>query len=566
MSRLPKTYGPNENPLEETWKFSMRPENLPSGRHEIKKLAALSFFSGVAGLYGFLAYDETQGDALWFRWSAVICSSICPALASLNSTNQVIIDRLARRIKNELRKFSRDPEHEGFLGITLAALICSLGLTTPAVHNPNLNNLYLQMGWVSYVAGGNTFLHYWPTDKIAISHPVFSLPVKPFVVLGREIKDRCSTEIEVSFRKFQAFKRATTDRLLQAICDNVDRVYQETSGESFEWNNFSGKPHQWLSFVKKDGAFSDIRKKLLIEFLETKSAHQVEQQPSCWASWGKKLLGHASYLTGATLVLLSCIGYEVDPFSTLQETGMSEPAAIGSSIPSVYLLGIMLMHIGGSNLEKDIARLASINRNLSFEKNVKTVLPAHAQFHSKLYGLTTLLNCYIAGFSPYAAVRMVKLHFGEASPLAKFFLTFAQVGITYLSLASVGEYYRYCTAKFAALNEVDANHAVLEFQEMIGEFKRYIFNLEPDAIVHSLRQYSEERLKVTLGDNFFGDKSSEQISFKSKFEKMVDFENRFKEISETKCCSTAGMWSSIRRTPVSDLENPLLINATSNTP
>lgn len=252
----------------------------------------------------------------------------------------------------------------------------------------------------------------------------------------------------------------------------------------------------------------------LVEVLSQRRQNPHEEKSS-WGSWFWKKTKQISYMAGAGLVSLSCLGYMADPPALLQSYGWSKKESYIVSAPALYFFGVLLGHLGGVTAETDFI---SITRSVVG----KGSMPLAAKLHTKTFCVALIVNLYTALFSYKAAEKIAADHFGESGWGAHFIKWCADFGIAYLSWGSMKTFYDYYLIQGVRLNSKDHNHLIAEYRERIADFKRRISSIDTDQLVASLKQMPQKELTLGMSEIEFDHKTQ----FNERFEEMLKTRNR----------------------------------------
>ncbi|MBS0350470.1 MAG: hypothetical protein JSR33_04640 [Proteobacteria bacterium] len=443
-----------------------------------------------------------------------------------NSTDEYVTLRLARIIPEQLKEFSDTTSWwQNFWEIIRTVIISgasSIGLTTTALRYPKFNSNTLQILWVIFIQLTNTALHALPVELVALKHFIYSLIFKPFFWLYESIARCFLSKEDQASRKYLAFEREKANELCGIIVNRLDSVFEQIVADSFDWNWLEGSMAKKFAYVKKSNAPIDTAKRLDISEILTYSSDEKLSAPKSksvapsylqrTSEFLKTAASHLAYASGMVLVGMSCNGYAWDTPMSMQEGGVSEAAAIGLSSPAIYLLGVLLGHLGGVNMRADATRVGNALIG-------KGSMPVHAKIHTKSFAMAFCLNVYTALFSYAAAVRTVKDRLG-GTPMEDISLFCSKYGIMYLSFSSFGEFYRNYVSQVVRFSN-DENKLVAEMQKMKNSFKQYIYSMKPIKLAESLEKYLRSQYTETQVQHMFGiskDELSEKINFEELYQ------------------------------------------------
>ncbi len=392
---------------------------------------------------------------------------------------------------------------------------------------PNFSNQELQIAWFVYIEIVNTLLHLLSVDLVIFNHPIYSMPLKPFRWTYGKVERCFLSKEQIINIEYAQFKRGIADQLCQKLCISLDSAIECMINKSFEKNGFSKGFFKWFSYVKKENSLLEqMVSSGLLEILsqqpQTSSPHTEEK--STWGNWFWKKTKKASYVSGASLVALSCLGYMAVPPALLQSYGWSKEAAYAVTSPALYFFGVLLGHLGGVTAETDFI---SISQTILG----KGSMPLSAKLHTKTFWIALLFNFYTAAFSYKGAEKIAADHFGQEDVMGILIKWCADIGIAYLSWGSMKAFYDYYLTQGVRLNASDDNRIVAEYKEKIENFKRRIFSIDPDRLVASLKKFPQKELAL------------DGMSLRD-FEQMTNFRERFGEILKIRNRTYSEWWQS----------------------
>ncbi|MES2205089.1 MAG: hypothetical protein V4496_07730 [Pseudomonadota bacterium] len=211
-------------------------------------------------------------------------------------------------------------------------------------------------------------------------------------------------------------------------------------------------------------------------------------------------------IVGATLVVLSCIGYLANPILVFHQAGLAWWQVVLVSASPTIFLGVLFTYFGdtmGQKLWMDIKSGARyLNQCFAKDSAHPAVFLETPIFklYPKIAFVCMTLNVCLAIFSAAAAMEMIHYAFANKVPEAALLTLYviAQIGVSIVGVYAPLDYQKMLMTYYALYLEKGVEHDIIMFGEGINGLQGDCARLKPASqnLKKAYFDYAEEEIKA----------------------------------------------------------------------